>query len=137
MSPARMAYRPVVSYAQAHLRLKTDRGRPSQYRCVACGERAAEWAYTGDDPDELVDDRGLRYSLDQSRYEPMCHTCHVRRDRAALDGRSVDVCPKGHPWDEVNTGIRVKRAPNTGLRFCRACGRENSRRYRARKARPA
>lgn len=128
MSPARLAYRPLVTYSQAHLRLKTDRGRPTQHACIGCGEPAQEWAYMGGDPDELTE-RGLRYSLDQDRYEPMCHVCHTRHDRAMADGRSVDVCPRGHLWSE-NTGIRVKRGPRTGLRFCRACNRENVREWR-------
>lgn len=128
MSPARGDYTPVVSYAQAHLRLKKDRGRPDRLACISCGKQAREWAYMGGDPDELTED-GKAYSLDQSRYEPMCFPCHRRHDRARADGRSVDVCPKGHLWAE-NEGIRVKRAANTGLRFCKACHRENTRRWR-------
>lgn len=33
--------RAVVSYEQAHLRLKVWRGRPDTMQCVACGETAA------------------------------------------------------------------------------------------------
>lgn len=128
MSPARGDYRPLVSYAQAHFRLKVDRGRPSGYACVTCGGPAKHWAYTGGDPDELTE-RGLRYSLDQSRYEPMCVSCHTRHDRALADGRPVGQCPRGHLWAE-NEGIRVKRGPGTGLRFCRACNRESIRAWR-------
>lgn len=135
MSPARLDYRPVVSYAQAHLRLKKDLGRPSQYACTSCGAPAREWAYMGSDPDELVE-RGMKYSLDQARYAPMCRACHRRYDRALADGRTVDVCPRGHLWSPENTGIRIKRAPNTGLRFCRACQRENTRAWRLRQAQP-
>jgi hypothetical protein len=132
MSPVRGDYRQAVSYAQAHLRLKVDRGRPISYACINCGDRAREWAYMGGDPDELVEG-GRRYSLDQDRYRPMCFTCHRRHDRALADGRPVDVCPRGHVWDAENTGVRRKRTPGTGLRFCRACHRENSRAYRARR----
>lgn len=130
MSPARMAYRPVVGYDQAHLRIKKDRGRPSWYACVSCGQQAEEWAYMGGCPNELIEEH-KRYSLDQSRYKPMCIVCHRRHDRAAADGRSSDVCPRGHSWAE-NTGVRVKRAPGVGLRFCKACHRENASAYRAR-----
>lgn len=130
MSPARHDYQPVVGYEQAHLRLKTDRGRPSNYACTSCGELAREWAYMGGCPNELTEGRSL-YTLDQSRYEPMCIPCHRRHDRAAADGRSVEVCPRGHLWAE-NEGIRIKRAPSTGLRFCKACNRENTAAYRAR-----
>lgn len=129
MSPVRLQYRPSVSYSQAHLRLKRDRGLPSAFACSACGAQAREWAYTGGDPDELAE-RGSRYSLDQGLYRPMCCACHRRQDRALADGRAVDVCPNGHLWTPENTGVRVKRGPSTGLRFCRACNRENTRRWR-------
>lgn len=129
VSPARLDYQPVVGYEQARLRLKTDRGRPSRYACTSCGGPAREWAYMGGCPNELTD--GRPYSLDQSRYEPMCVSCHRRQDEATRDGRTIDVCPRGHSWAE-NTGIRIKRGPTTGLRFCKACHRENTARYRAR-----
>lgn len=132
MSPRRHEYSEAVSYSQAHLRLKTDRGRADTYKCETCGGSAAEWAYKGGCPNELADTRGKKYSLDQSRYAPMCHVCHRRSDRALADGRSVETCPKGHEWTLENTGIRVKRAANTGLRFCKACNREHARRYRLR-----
>lgn len=38
-------------------------------------------------------------------------------------------CPQGHPYDESNTYVGSK-----GERHCRVCGREASRRYRARRA---
>lgn len=131
MSPRRLEYRPDVSYAQAHLRLKIDRGRPREYECVSCGAQAREWAYMGGCPDERTE-RGRKYSVDQSRYAPMCVSCHRRQDRASVDGRTVEYCPRGHEWTYENTGIRVKRAASSGFRFCRACHRENTRAYRAR-----
>lgn len=129
MSPVHGNTRAVVSYSQAHLRLKRDLGRPSEYACTQCGDPAREWAYMGGAADERTED-GLPYSLDQSLYEPMCMPCHRRHDRALADGRSIDVCPKGHPWSE-NEGIRVKRSRGTGLRFCLACHRASTRRWRA------
>lgn len=42
--------------------------------------------------------------------------------------RSRTHCPSGHPYDAENTLIRAN-----GSRECRACGREEARRYRARK----
>lgn len=39
-------------------------------------------------------------------------------------------CPKGHPYDAANTYIK----PGGGARDCRACRREASRRYEARRA---
>lgn len=35
------------------------------------------WSYDGTDPDERTDSaRGYRYSLDLSRYRPLCRSCH-------------------------------------------------------------
>lgn len=130
MAPARMEYRATVGYEQAHLRLKNDRGPASASECFTCGDRAAEWAYMGGDPNEISEGRSV-YSLDQSRYEAMCVPCHRRHDRAARDGRSIDVCPRGHLWSE-NTGVRIKRSHGAGLRFCKACHRENAAAYRMR-----
>jgi hypothetical protein len=104
------------------------------YQCSSCGKQAQEWAYTGGCPAELID-LGKRYSTDQSRYTPMCVSCHRRHDRALADGRSINLCPRGHEWNNENTGIRKSRAASTGLRFCKACHRENSRTRRARNIR--
>jgi hypothetical protein len=130
----RHEYLPAVTYSQAHLRLKTDRGRADNYSCVRCQGQAQEWAYMGGCPNELI---GLekKYSLDQSRYDPMCVPCHRRHDRALADGRSTNVCPRGHEWNTANTGLRKKRGPGVGLRFCKACHRENSRAYHLRNIR--
>lgn len=128
--PNRAEYTDVVSYSQAHLRLKNDRGRPDGHTCLSCGQQANEWAYMGGCPNELVE-HGKRYSTDQSRYEPLCFVCHRRQDRALADGRSIDVCPQGHLWDAENTGYRRNRSPQSGIRYCRACQRENTRRWRA------
>lgn len=128
--------RSTVSYSQAHLRLKLDRGRPSLFACISCGEGAHEWSYMGGDANELTNSRGMAYSLNQDLYEPMCVACHRRQDRALADGRLLDVCPSGHPWKE-NTGIRIKRTKYTGLRFCKACNRANTRRYRLNKIKAA
>lgn len=125
--PRRAQYAESVSYSQAHLRLKNDRGRAAEHACTACGDRAAHWAYMGGDPDEL-DWNGRKYSTDQSRYEPMCAPCHNRHDRARADGRSVAVCPKGHPWS-VYEALRIQRSGSTGIRYCRACHRESARRW--------
>ena len=124
--------RSIVSYSQAHLRLKIDRGRPSLYECISCGECAHEWSYMGGDASELTNSRGMAYSLKQNLYQPMCVTCHRRQDRALIDGRPIAVCPSGHLWAE-NLGIRIKRTARTGIRFCKACNRNRTRRYRLNK----
>lgn len=135
MSPRRAEYQEKVSYSQAHLRLKKDRGPAARHLCVTCGSQAREWAYKGGCPNELFD-LGKHYSTDQSRYEPMCVPCHRRHDRALADGRSPDFCPHGHEWSVENTGIRRSRkGRNAGLRFCKACHRERSREYHQRNIR--
>lgn len=75
---------------------------------------------------------------DGSRACRQCKRDWDNRDtarRAAAEGREVKVppgkrthCPKNHPYDDVNTS-HAKR----GQRICRACQREQSRDYKARK----
>lgn len=129
MSPRRAEYQETVSYSQAHLRLKNDRGPAALHLCVKCGNQAQEWAYMGGCPNERID-LGKRFTTDQTRYRPMCVSCHRRHDRALADGRSINTCPRGHEWNVENTGIRKSRGPSTGFRFCKACHRENSRKRR-------
>lgn len=120
----------VVTYSQAHLRLKVDRGRAADYPCLTCAKPAREWAYLGGDPLELTDPKsGCVYSLDQSRYAAMCRNCHKRRDRALADGRSVDVCPRGHRWAENEIVRPVRQVRSGGARYCRTCHREETIRY--------
>lgn len=66
---------PVVRYYTAHQRLASDRGKASGYRCIDCGEWAAQWSYDHADPDGLMDG-DLPYSLKSSHYDPRCVPCH-------------------------------------------------------------
>ena len=70
------------SYITAHIAVARERGKASEQDCVECGETAAHWAYTHDDPNELRSRQGWPYSLDVARYVPMCRTCHKRYDLA-------------------------------------------------------
>ena len=77
----------IPGYDAAHRRVKRSRGLASAHRCVECAAPAAEWAYTGGDPDELTTDPtvrhehpGLLYSLDPAMYVPMCVRCHRLKD---------------------------------------------------------
>ena len=74
----------VVQYDSAHGRLRTDRGKASDHRCVDCGSAAQHWSYNHDDPDELTSTRGpsfgLQYSLKQDSYSPRCVPCHKTYD---------------------------------------------------------
>jgi hypothetical protein len=55
---------------------------------VVCEEQASSWAYRGDSEKELKEWREksavkkgwLRYSPDPDDYDPMCWTCHARKD---------------------------------------------------------
>jgi hypothetical protein len=92
----------VVGYSGAHGRVRAAKGPATGHPCRECGGPAAEWAYTNDDPAELIDGKRQRYSLDVDRYVPMCNPCHDLFDRretqarAGLDvGRVVDLYRRG------------------------------------------
>ena len=72
-----------ISYIGVHARLRRRRGRAATYACVGCGERALDWSYSNDDPHELTDAAGRRYSTDLDRYSPRCALCHARFDGAS------------------------------------------------------
>lgn len=74
-----------ASYENVHLRVKAARGRAADHSCVECSGPAAHWAYDHADPDERRDATGP-YSLDVSRYQPMCVLCHKRMDMAYRAG---------------------------------------------------
>lgn len=69
-----------VEYAAAHRRVRLLRGRAAEYRCEHCGEQAEQWAYDHLDPEPLIGKNLAPYSLDVSRYIPLCRTCHKRFD---------------------------------------------------------
>lgn len=76
-----------VGYEAIHARLRDQRGRAALYLCTDCGKGARCWSYCNCDPDELVDRRGLRYSLDLDRYVPRCDRCHILYDLAERRSR--------------------------------------------------
>lgn len=77
-------------YSAAHGRNRRERGKPTEYPCVDCGETAAQWSYDHLDPDELTEEVTgaagriylITYSADPAHYEPRCHSCHGRFDAA-------------------------------------------------------
>lgn len=101
----------MTSYSGIHAHLSRTRGRAVEHVC-ACGARAAEWAYTHDDPcpNERVDPRGKRFSVDVARYVPMCLRCHRLYDKSAITR-----CPQGHEYTEENTLM------DAGKRKCKTC----------------
>lgn len=68
-----------IGVAQAHARVVQARGRADSYPCQHCDGEAREWAYDHQDPDEVPSSEGP-YSLDVSRYMPLCVRCHRQFD---------------------------------------------------------
>lgn len=67
-------------YNSTHRRIVRVKGSAANHTCADCGQQAQEWSYIGGGADEEVDDRGLAFSRDASRYEPRCIPCHRRFD---------------------------------------------------------
>ncbi len=74
----------IVKYSRAHQRVRAARGSARAQECLHCGGTAEHWAYDHTDPDELTADEGHPYSLDVSRYSPLCVPCHRLYDHAVL-----------------------------------------------------
>lgn len=78
-----------VAYSTAHQRVRATYGAAKNYLCKWCGERAHAWAYDHTDPNQLLhqgvglwaNKSPVPYSPDPSRYDPLCRSCHVKRDR--------------------------------------------------------
>lgn len=84
--PRPSARRSDAGYSAAHHRIYRAMGKASDCTCVNCGNGAAHWSYTHDDPNELLDDRGRSYSLSPSHYVPRCVPCHKRYDASINTG---------------------------------------------------
>lgn len=77
------------SYSATHQRLRKRSGRASEYRCVKCGNAAAQWAYqhgSKHEQVELVDGVLLPFSSNLDDYAPMCVPCHKRMDMDRING---------------------------------------------------
>ena len=56
-------------YLARHVRVRTERGKASEYTCAECADPAAEWAQIHDaDPFDIMG------------YKPMCVKCHRNYD---------------------------------------------------------
>jgi len=71
-----------VSYFAVHARLHRLHGPAAARPCRHCGKPAYEWAYDHSDPNEQHDEDGRVYSLDLTRYLPLCRPCHRKLDAA-------------------------------------------------------
>ena len=81
--------RATVGYNGAHHRVHRSRGRASDHACVDCGQPARNWSYDHSDPDQLVEvvtmgrwTGQMPFSLDTTRYQPRCVSCHKVFDLA-------------------------------------------------------
>lgn len=72
-----------VGYRAVHERVRRHRGPASANPCAHCGAPARHWAYDHTDPDELTASEGP-YSTDESKYIPLCVSCHKYFDLAHL-----------------------------------------------------
>ncbi len=82
-----------ISYKSAHRRISSRRGPAREHPCIICDGEAHAWAYRGGSDKELTQEAGpghrfkkadgiLRYSPDPDDYDPMCWSCHARKDLA-------------------------------------------------------
>lgn len=103
-----------VGYSGLHRRLRKARGRVSELVCVECGNPAQHWAYDHADPDEKFDaQRGLPFSTDLDRYQPMCQPCHRRFDVAHLPPKHCAVPGCSAPYKAKGYCERHYRTPPT------------------------
>lgn len=84
-----------ISYSSAHRRVAAKRGPAREHPCSNCGGEAHSWAYRGGSPMELIEERPdslikktVRYSPDPDDYDPMCWSCHARKDIAEAQTRA-------------------------------------------------
>lgn len=76
-----------TSYSRIHGLLIERRGPATCFSC-ACGKKAETWAYRGGSPDERLNGKGHPYSLNLLNYDPLCRSCHGKKDhRGGLRAR--------------------------------------------------
>jgi hypothetical protein len=104
------------------------------------GERLVEahiWAF-GEVPDGLELDHlcRVRHCVRSSHLEPVTHSENTRRGTGwhfvAARARAKTHCPKGHPYDDRNTRVRVGKN-GVVMRSCRECARREWRSWNARR----
>jgi hypothetical protein len=87
-----------AGYGAAHARVKRDRGATRGHQCIDCGAQAAQWSYDHTCPDELTDGAtGAAYSLNVSRYDPRCVSCHKQYDLSRIARGAADR-EQGHAY---------------------------------------
>ena len=72
-----------------------------------------------------------RACFNPAHLEAVTQQENIRRGHAGFANSAKTHCPKGHPYDAVNTAVRHKK--NGGInRICRTCHRAESRRRKER-----
>lgn len=78
-------WRDNCGYQAAHLRVATQRGKASRHDCVDCGQKADDWSYLHDCPDERRQPGRPAYCTHPNHYAPRCRPCHRAYDRKEVD----------------------------------------------------
>ena len=107
-----------IGYGSAQELVKGRRGAARLHACDSCGQRADEWSYNGDDPDEITGTwkgRPARWSLNPDHYTPLCVPCHRAKDFRR------ERCSRGHDVSVVGRYANRK---------CKGCAREYRQRHR-------
>jgi hypothetical protein len=106
-------------------------GRIRVYGRLWTTHRLAYEVLVGPIPEGLTLDHLCRRPpcINPAHLEPVTVQENIARGTQGWNMRIKTHCPRGHPYDEVNTW-RDKR----GIRYCRACAREKARERRARGA---
>jgi hypothetical protein len=108
-----------LSYYAVHDRLRRIHGPARNHECVDCGQAAAEWSYDHSCPDERIElrrGRPLPYSLDLTRYQPRCKSCHGTFD--------ADLTPCCKPGCRNKTRRPYMYCSEHVIRALRLSGRE-------------
>jgi len=103
-------------YEKMHAKIVAEFGVARNYLCVDCKSRAMEWSYDNNDPEELISDNGLFYSLDTKHYVPRCRRCHKDFDVACKFQERIKTHCKHNLYIPFNTNT------NYVFRFCNSCG---------------
>jgi hypothetical protein len=95
--------------------------------------RVSYWLHRGQIPDGLELDHLCRvtFCINPDHLEPITHRENILRGNTRPYS-PVTHCPRGHPYDEVNTYRFFVGNGRELARNCRICGREAARRWRQR-----